>query len=747
MDGWRPRLKPLRRRGHILAFGALAAGALAIPQAEAQTTQPSRASTPTSPRSGSPAPSPLQQAEAAFARAVVDRHAAKVAADAARAARDTAGRSVSEDRLRIEATYADRVAEAEREVATALAAFEAAQAMPAVSAPEAAATRAQEEARQELSAANNQVRALEGELSAANRASAATIARIGALQSRLDELQALIASLSRQDAITAAEVTPEMLRVAQEEDSQLAAIHDEFHPAMEAARRTARINIGMHLPAIFRARARLDGIAPMAFCGAKRDHLQAYMRFSTEGIEQFQTLRGDAATIISSALISVADDSLAKYRALNCTTAEHIATATTAMRSTRLADARKEAEQVEGNLARENRLADEVEARTAALPARIAAAREAAARRAAELDAADAVMRDNDARFRVATAAVRQARDAAMETASARLQDVSRARQSILAEMASETAAAEARMAPQIEADRAAIERLDEAERVLNARKAQFADALATDYMQRHVRISARSRPYSWDYAPQLCPEISNSGPLAIISAGTQLAMRNHVLPPEVVQIVAGENLRISPRSRNEYRETINGLPPRGTYRAGDYSFGESSSGCYELRLAASTSGDGMRALERFGGFARSSSDWRIIPGSVELARPQTLTRSGSSWSYAIEATHVVFASEIARVEQAAMRSSSIARPMAAVSASTPTPTQTAPAAVSLSSLDRQTAAKVQAGLNARGFNVGAIDGSPGPRTREAVRAWQTSRQEAPTGDLTPAQLRELAGD
>lgn len=729
---------PNRRRGRVRlqSLGLLAVGLLGSTGVEAQPTP-----APPAPTARSDGPtSPLQAAETAFVRAVLDHRAEKAAYDAAAAERDAARWSASEARSRIEAAYAERVSAAEREVSEAQAAFEAAQAMPAVSEPEATAAKALEDARRELSAANGLVRTLEGELSAATRAVAATIARIGELQSRLDELQATISSLSRQDALTAAEVTPEMLRMAQEEDAQLAAILDEFHPAMEAARRTARINIGMHLPTIFRTRARIDGMAPLVFCRAKREHLQAYVRLSTEGIEQFQTLRGDAATIVTVALMSLADESLAKYRTTNCTSPAHVAAATTAMRSTRLADARREADQVEANLVRENRLGDEIEARKAALPGRIAAARQDAARRSADVDAAEVVMRVNAARFQAATAAVRQAREAATETASARLQQVSRARQALLAESAAEIAAIEAAIAPQVEAERAADGRLKEADRVLTAQRGAFGEALAADYVRRHVRVGTRVPPYTWDYSPQLCAEISNTGSLAIVSAGTQLTMRNQVLPPEILQIVAGGNLRIYPEATNEYRERIYGLPPQRTYRAEDYS-----SGCYTIRREAATSGDGMRALERFGGFARSSSEWRIIPGSFVLALPQTLTRSGPGWRYSSEPAHVVFAAEVARVEVAAIRSAASARPAAALVATAPS--AAAAASVPLASLDRQTAAKVQAALNARGFNVGVVDGSPGPRTREALRAWQTSRREPATGDLTPAQLRELAAE
>lgn len=51
---------------------------------------------------------------------------------------------------------------------------------------------------------------------------------------------------------------------------------------------------------------------------------------------------------------------------------------------------------------------------------------------------------------------------------------------------------------------------------------------------------------------------------------------------------------------------------------------------------------------------------------------------------------------------------------------------------------------KLQAALNALGFNAGAVDGKPGRQTREAIQQFQVSREEIVTGTPTADQLKAL---
>lgn len=52
----------------------------------------------------------------------------------------------------------------------------------------------------------------------------------------------------------------------------------------------------------------------------------------------------------------------------------------------------------------------------------------------------------------------------------------------------------------------------------------------------------------------------------------------------------------------------------------------------------------------------------------------------------------------------------------------------------------------VQARLNNLGFGCGAVDGDPGPRTREALATFQTERRLTVTGELDEETRRELEG-
>ena len=62
--------------------------------------------------------------------------------------------------------------------------------------------------------------------------------------------------------------------------------------------------------------------------------------------------------------------------------------------------------------------------------------------------------------------------------------------------------------------------------------------------------------------------------------------------------------------------------------------------------------------------------------------------------------------------------------------------------------LDRSSRRQIQRGLQAGGFDPGGADGLFGPRTRAAIRAWQTSRGSRATGylDGTAAQVLRAAG-
>ena len=61
-------------------------------------------------------------------------------------------------------------------------------------------------------------------------------------------------------------------------------------------------------------------------------------------------------------------------------------------------------------------------------------------------------------------------------------------------------------------------------------------------------------------------------------------------------------------------------------------------------------------------------------------------------------------------------------------------------------SLDRSARREIQQGLQAGGFDPGGADGLFGPRTRAAIRGWQSARGGRTTGYLDAAQVEALRG-
>ena len=60
--------------------------------------------------------------------------------------------------------------------------------------------------------------------------------------------------------------------------------------------------------------------------------------------------------------------------------------------------------------------------------------------------------------------------------------------------------------------------------------------------------------------------------------------------------------------------------------------------------------------------------------------------------------------------------------------------------------LDQSTRRRIQQGLGSAGFDAGIADGLFGPRTRQAIRQWQASRDAWASRYLTRAQVEALRG-
>ena len=85
-------------------------------------------------------------------------------------------------------------------------------------------------------------------------------------------------------------------------------------------------------------------------------------------------------------------------------------------------------------------------------------------------------------------------------------------------------------------------------------------------------------------------------------------------------------------------------------------------------------------------------------------------------------------------------------RPPAAEPSPRPPSRPGGPAAEAALGLDQEARWVIQRGLRERGFDPGPLDGVVGPRTRTAIRGWQTAEGLPPTGYLDEAAARALSG-
>ena len=85
-------------------------------------------------------------------------------------------------------------------------------------------------------------------------------------------------------------------------------------------------------------------------------------------------------------------------------------------------------------------------------------------------------------------------------------------------------------------------------------------------------------------------------------------------------------------------------------------------------------------------------------------------------------------------------------RPPAAGPSSRPPVRSGGRAAEAALELDQEARWVIQRGLRERGFDPGPLDGIVGPRTRAALRRWQTAQGLPPTGYLDESAARALSG-
>jgi hypothetical protein len=78
----------------------------------------------------------------------------------------------------------------------------------------------------------------------------------------------------------------ELARRAVQESEDVAAILREFSPSYEAAQQTARIALGVHLPALYKAKQSIEQIRTN-FCGAYTGNARRHIEYALKGVEAF----------------------------------------------------------------------------------------------------------------------------------------------------------------------------------------------------------------------------------------------------------------------------------------------------------------------------------------------------------------------------------------------------------------------------------------------------------------------------
>ncbi|GGG40987.1 hypothetical protein GCM10010964_30780 [Caldovatus sediminis] len=747
--GFRASGVPLQAR-RLSVFGVAAAFAAGVALLGGAT--PGLAQQRDPPRGGAASSVAATEEAAAFAEAVRAREAARAAREEAAAALAVAEQRAAAARVPVEARFAVPLATQRAALEAARAEREAAARMPEIPPEQSRLLARRVAAERTIAEAERRLAAAAEVQAAGERARDAAAERARTARTELGRNEEAIAEIARQRAALlapGARIREEHLRAAREEERRLVALEAEFTPVFEQAKRALRPVLLQRLPVLIRLKEQAEGMDRFLYCADKRERLEAYFTSAILGLQATVALRGTDASMLSGALVWLGEDSLNNFREARCSDPASVARALAENAQERLAVVTLRAQALRQVVARETRAAEEAEAQRVRAAEAIAAARADLDRARAEHDGADQALQARAAEFLAIAGPLAAARRDALEAAEARLEA---ARTQLAAVEAAYAAALEAEVpgtAAAQAAAQAAAARAEQAEAAAAAAGDAFAEALAADYAQRFVAIASRPAP-GWPRPgprglPQggpaaLCAEIANTGPLALRAVEVDLQFRGRSLDAAGIPVAEalgayGNRGVFEPVSHTQARELVAGLPPRGRWQT-------ERGACPVIELARLVEGERGRAFAAAAGGAaglvRNAGQWRYAVRAVRLARPDSLRRTTAEiWAYETEPHRVVFAAELRQVEDAAL-----APPLAAA----PGP-EVAAAADEVAELDRPTVMQVQRALNALEFDAGTADGIAGPRTREAIRAYQRSLGQPQTGELTRRQLsRLLAG-
>lgn len=442
-------------------------------------------------------------------------------------------------------------------------------------------------------------------------------ARIGVANSGIADEEALIKRIEAGDQA----VLDELAKKAIEEKETVAAILRDFAPAYMAAKSTARIAVGVHLPGMYKAKQAIEAVKTR-FCDDYTQRAKLHIDNGVLGIEAFLRQSETAGVFID-----LADRMLPKETDAVCHL--HLAEIGIGDAATRIADARKRIADSEAEI-----FADEVRIRDAEKAVADAQAQIAEGERSA----ADA---------RAALDAVKRKGDAARPTWEAELTAKTEERARAEAELVAQLDKARAERdavaapfdaelkgfpAPREDAVAAAYDAANRAELSIGQQKENFLHSLLQDEVRSGVSVRAAvKKRYGLD--PEICVSFINQSRFAVANVWVHLAADGKPLPADVQEPLAFRGYNTDKHKAEVSRDYDHGALKFGTSNRYSetipYLMPSASSAETCAPLFGLFKGENLRRLEAMGLGENTLSRFGLTLTRFEVADPAKETRSG----------------------------------------------------------------------------------------------------------------------
>lgn len=545
-------------------------------------------------------------------------------------------------------------------------------------------------------------------------------ARLREMQAEAEQEEARLRRIEEGDA----EELESLAHTAVSERDEVEAVLLEFRPAFKMAEDVTRQALSSHLPALYALQQRMDRIKT-TLCLGYTDAARLYVSHAMRSLESFST--GTDATW--SHHFMMADQYVA---ALDPTCSTGVATAAASAARDRIATLQSYIAEDEKQIEWMRRRREDV---AAIIPGD--------ADRIAELERDLAAASARTARFEAENASRltewrtdQAARRAAHEAQGRMLaQGLAQARHAHDAAAAPFEAELEALFSPGEDADAwtPMFERIRTAERLSRDTERSFADMLLSDEVARLLTIE-RVPPDQYQDPKTICIRIGNRSPFALktvtfaatidgrpLPDGIDFRLhlkRDHIGPKDKsgVEVWRTDGPTVVFDGKNRYGEQVPYLMPRET----------SKTVCAEIDWLYR--GDNLRTLEALGmgNLPVGRVGVRII--SFNLGDPTQESRDAATVSYGTVDPIKRYRS---RLDEARAKALGIAP-------------ADRDAAGAVMQPDRDARVRIQQALIAARHLDGEADGVLGPRSKEAIRAWQAANGHGATGELTASQFEAL---